>query len=156
MFLSETGLFCSPFRCYDPLTGRFTQADIIGPTRNYSDPVLRVMIRAGLLKLDNDNNAAGILVRPLNQPYAYVDDNPVSWADPYGLDRYDWCKGKDCPKPDRVCKSLTDFACKKAPQYCCEIEKTQCMSEAYGSDDDLKKTGECMKEYFKCVLDTGK
>ncbi|HSB97888.1 MAG TPA: RHS repeat-associated core domain-containing protein, partial [Spongiibacteraceae bacterium] len=38
---SETGLFYNNARYYDPLTGRYLQYDLIGPTRNYSDPIFR-------------------------------------------------------------------------------------------------------------------
>ena len=88
---SETGLYCSWFRCYDPLTGRFTQADRIGPTRDYSDPVIQVLIKNGLLV-----QGMGSRYR-LNQPFAYVEDDPVNYFDPNGLDR----RGPDRGPADR-------------------------------------------------------
>ena len=80
---SETGLFCSLYRCYDPVSGRFTQFDLIGPTRDYSSPVLQVAINAGVPLLSEQENSG------LNQPFAYANNNPVKFTDPFGLENGD-------------------------------------------------------------------
>ena len=77
---SESGLFCSLYRCYDPVSGRFTQFDLIGPTRDYSNPVLQMAIKNGFIANPKVGFAYG-----LNQPYAYTDNNPVNNTDPLGL-----------------------------------------------------------------------
>jgi RHS repeat-associated protein len=82
---AETGFFNSGFRYYDPVTGRFTQVDPIGVARDYSNPVLQVAMRAGL-PLTRNRHGSGM---GLNQPYAYVDNNPLRYVDPFGLENGD-------------------------------------------------------------------
>ena len=64
---------------------RYLQADPIGPTRNYSDPALQVAIRAGIpLQQRQEGDPEG-----LNHPYAYTNNNPLKFVDPFGLENGD-------------------------------------------------------------------
>ena len=68
---AESGLHYNRFRSYDPGTGRYLEADPIG-----------IIPSGGIMSY-------GII----NHLYAYVENNPLSWADPSGLLKIygDWC-----------------------------------------------------------------
>ena len=99
-FDEETGLHYNYFRDYDPSLGRYIQSDPIGILRDYSDPQMQVAISMGI-PLQTFGSGGG-----LNHLYGYVDQNPLSNIDPFGLaerwehavypdhyfnDRYDQC-----------------------------------------------------------------
>jgi RHS repeat-associated protein len=77
----ESGLNYNTFRDYDASIGRYVQSDPLGvlPGVEAASPGLSRLsprLRAKLSKV----------VFQLNQPYAYVDSNPVSRIDPDGLE----------------------------------------------------------------------
>ncbi len=125
---SETGLFYNMNRYYDPITGRYTQSDPIGVTRNYSDPMLRVLIKNGLLA------ERGIGFYGLNQPYAYADENPLIYTDSSGLvvTKFPGQKKKDVPdddtdnprpkfpKPSRMCSVACTVTYQKGVMDCAQ------------------------------------
>ena len=67
------------FRDYDPRVGRYLQSDPIGILRDYSDPQLQIAIQMGLIAPEG-------LYGSLNHLYGYVDQNPINFIDPSGLD----------------------------------------------------------------------
>ncbi|MFS1524430.1 RHS repeat-associated core domain-containing protein [Microbulbifer sp. 2304DJ12-6] len=75
----ETGLHYNYYRDYDPSTGRYLQSDPIGILRDYSDPQLQIAIQMGLIAPEG-------LYDSINHLYGYVDQNPINFIDPSGLD----------------------------------------------------------------------
>jgi hypothetical protein len=59
---------------------RYIQADPIGINRDYSDPVMQVRQRMGMIVVPER------IPRELNHPYVYGNSNPVLNYDPFGLD----------------------------------------------------------------------
>ncbi|MFV0476363.1 MAG: RHS repeat domain-containing protein, partial [Parahaliea sp.] len=78
-FDGETGLHYNYFRDYDPSLGRYLTADPIGILKDYSDPQLQVAIEMGLVTPQGWDGS-------LNHLYGYIDQNPVNFIDPTGLD----------------------------------------------------------------------
>lgn len=78
----ETQTHYNYFRDYDPGLGRYIQSDPIGILKNYSDPVMQVIIMSGIPLQFNEQQ--GILGQ-LNHSYNYVENTPVMFTDPYGL-----------------------------------------------------------------------
>ena len=68
------------FRTYDPSIGRYLEADPIGIIRHYSDPQLQLAIELGALEETGFAGGAA-----LNHLYGYVDQNPLTRVDPFGL-----------------------------------------------------------------------
>jgi hypothetical protein len=58
---------------------RYIQADPIGVSRNYSDPVIQMSVKMGI-PLNQRNNTS-----ELNHPYTYANNNPITYSDPHGL-----------------------------------------------------------------------
>ena len=75
----ESGLHYNYFRYYDPSIGRYIQPDPTGILRDYSDPQLQIAIQMGLIAPEG-------LYGSLNHLYGYVDQNPINFIDPSGLD----------------------------------------------------------------------
>jgi RHS repeat-associated protein len=76
--------------------------------------------------------------------YLYVQNNPVNYVDPFGLDRYSWCE----IVPGPLCYMLTDFCCGFSYQtslLCCKIELDDCF-ESTPPDD----WGECRIKFEEC------
>jgi RHS repeat-associated protein len=119
---SETGLYFYRARYYDPQVGRFISKDPIG--FNGGDVVL----------------------------YGYVQNNPVNWGDPWGLDRYNMCK--EIPSLlERCCKKIVDWGCSGTKNTaCCESEKTECLGNVdFAADSDAEtKALECSRAYSLC------
>jgi RHS repeat-associated protein len=78
----ESGLYYNYYRYYDPETGRYITSDPIGvlpglsPTPNLPKSITNQYA---------SKNTQGILMRGLNHAYAYVDNNPLGFIDPFGL-----------------------------------------------------------------------
>ncbi|MFC5474683.1 RHS repeat domain-containing protein [Paraherbaspirillum soli] len=77
LYDKETNNFYNYYRDYDPQQGRYVESDPIGITRNYDIPELDVAISLGLPVI---TEAQG-----LNHLYGYVDQNPLSYMDSFGL-----------------------------------------------------------------------
>ena len=75
----ESGLHYNYHRYYDPSIGRYIQSDPTGILRDYSDPQLQIAIQMGLIAPEG-------LYGSLNHLYGYVDQNPINFIDPSGLD----------------------------------------------------------------------
>ncbi len=139
---AETNLHYNYFRYYDPALGRYITSDPIGILEDYSGPQLQVVIELGLPigSSDTDNR--------LNHLYGYVDQNPLSFFDLYGLDRFDICKDFSFPL-EEVCDACVKTACKFAPIYCCDIDKKSCQIKSDGEATELTK---CELSYLKCII----
>lgn len=77
---AETGLHYNYFRDYDPETGRYVESDPIGILRNYSEINVNHM-----LSFDSNNVLLSEAIN-LNLLYGYVNQNPMIYVDPHGLD----------------------------------------------------------------------
>lgn len=62
------------------VSARYLTADPIGVTRDYSHPKLQMFVQQRM------PIHTGIRVNPVNHLYGYVNQNPVKYVDPYGLD----------------------------------------------------------------------
>lgn len=69
----ESGLFYAKFRYYSPLLPGFTQPDRLDVVRQAMNPMYAGYSQPMDLK------------KPLNQPYTYVGENPLTHTDPLGL-----------------------------------------------------------------------
>jgi RHS repeat-associated protein len=72
----ETGTYYNYYRDYDPGLGRYIQSDPIGVRKDFSDPQMQVAIRMGI-PLESGGG--------INHLYGYVNQNPLSFVDPFGL-----------------------------------------------------------------------
>ncbi|MHC1725688.1 MAG: RHS repeat-associated core domain-containing protein [Syntrophobacteraceae bacterium] len=93
----ETGLYYYKARYYDPVIGRFLSHDPLFQAY-FDPPTFPRLLRFGYLpKVPPIYSKAGtlgmatVLGKILN-PYAYVNNNPLNWTDPYGLEKacYGW------------------------------------------------------------------
>ncbi|MBI1907043.1 MAG: RHS repeat protein [Rhodocyclales bacterium] len=81
---AESGLHYNYYRDYDPGTGRYVQSDPIGSVL-YQDMAAESLERHGIVI---GPELASLLYRAqldLNHPYSYVNGNPLSYTDTYGL-----------------------------------------------------------------------
>lgn len=143
---AETGFHYNWNRYYDPRIGRYITSDPIGIVPGIGLPPWLPK------ELKKKYSASSIQERLIsygpNQPYAYVDNNPLRWIDLTGLDRYDICKDFGAVL-NPICKGCVDTACSFAPRYYCEVDKTSCLAN---SDGDSSKMAECMAEWMKCQV----
>ncbi len=80
----ETGLHYNYFRYYDPAIGRYISADPIGQFPGASPSPTLSGVASVLFAL----RASGISPNDINHLYGYVFNNPLSWTDPWGLERF--------------------------------------------------------------------
>jgi RHS repeat-associated protein len=122
-----TGMYFYRARYYDPKVGRFVTKDPIG-------------FAGGDFNL-----------------YNYVGGNPVNWADPLGLDRYNLCAG--CSGISCwICRKYVDWGCSGQKNIaCCEAEQKECIAKidqcSPNADNEMKK---CYADYAKCMSKTKK
>jgi RHS repeat-associated protein len=113
-----TGLYYYHFRYYSPELQRFISEDPIG-------------LRGGDVNFSS-----------------YVGNDPINYKDPLGLDRYEWCGGKD----KFPCECLTSFGCGiVSPEYCCKPEYNECMSKAKSDQEQAV----CAFVYATCLATGG-
>lgn len=124
----DAGLYYYRARFYDPLIGKFISKDPIG--------------FAG-----GDYNL-----------YSYVQQNPVNWSDPMGLDRNNPCKGLT-GFALWYCKKYTNLVCSLkfvGSIACCEFEKGECDAKATANCDDecdlQKELSKCKKDWEQCRM----
>ncbi|HET6414316.1 MAG TPA: hypothetical protein VFG53_19865 [Anaeromyxobacter sp.] len=90
----------------------------------------------------------------LNVPswYGYAGENPLTYVDPTGLDRYEACKNKQLgPFGKWVCKKCVDWRCNKNPgeqKFCCDADRADCETTA---GDDGNQKAVCMAKYLECM-----
>ncbi len=73
----EVGLFYNYYRFYDPNMGRYIENDPIGLNSNYNHPMIKISINMKVIQIEYNPN--------LNHLYNYVNQNPLSLKDSYGL-----------------------------------------------------------------------
>ena len=79
---AETGLHYNYFRDYDPTTGRYVESDPLGLIPGVgSSPIVPRYMQAAFTSIPLGKRVA----KGINQPYSYVNDNPISLIDPFGL-----------------------------------------------------------------------
>lgn len=78
-FDEESELYYNYYRDYDPSLGRYIQSDPIGTTYDFSDPRLQLAIQHSI-PVNTSVGSYG-----LNHLYGYVDQNPLNYIDPFGL-----------------------------------------------------------------------
>jgi len=135
----NTGLYYYRARYYSTYLKRFIS----------EDPILRP-ISLQYFALKKMPKIKWTLPDKILQPsyfnaFIYVANQPISSRDPSGLDRYEWCGGKE----NSICKCLTDWACSNiSPEYCCKVDFADCMNKA---GDDERKQRECELKYLLCL-----
>ncbi len=91
--------------------------------------------------------------------YNYVEDNPLSYIDPFGMDRYDPCEGKT-GFWKWLCEKVMDKGCgynQPISAECCDVDKKDCYSRKDpGCDEWDKHRKECDDKYAECIINIGK
>ena len=124
---SESGLLYNWNRYYDPRIGRYIQFDPIG----IIPPLTANAVSSVSTDVDSDptqiliTNAS--LLRGLNQPYAYVHNNPLRLTDPKGLFPWDYIIPIPfiCPKVEET-SSYCVYQCPDRNKSVFIVDKTPC------------------------------
>jgi hypothetical protein len=138
--------------CIETVSARYIQADPIGVSRDYSDPVMEVRKKLGMLG-NQTMQSNGI-----NHPYLYAKSNPLKNIDPFGLDVICGNNAVWIPPSngqDGFCKPFREQTNQCASGDCAALPKStndscvkKCIAmESYSScagEMDIKKLGLCM------------
>ena len=151
----ETGLHYNYFRYYDPGTGRYLTSDPIGVLGMLSGKAYTLskdLTQIPLLETLGQSRIPNELLaftRSLNV-YAYVENNPLRWIDPLGLDRYDICRDFG-PLGEAACKGCVGAVCgiPGVARICCKVDFDDCIGESGG---DTAKMQECAAKFNACTL----
>lgn len=81
--------------------------------------------------------------------FVYVENNPVRYIDPKGLDRYTWCTYRDHKAPG--CKKVTDYVCGIFCGFCCEFERASCNNNPREGETLEQTLARCALEYTQCI-----
>jgi RHS repeat-associated protein len=143
-FDAETGLHYNYYRDYNPALGRYPQADPVG--------VLPRGSRGGF-----------------NHLYAYVNNNPIRFTDPKGLQQSGDPGEPSVPNPPKpplpqVPKCVKWVICKTGmgKLFCCDWEKTDCYDKCFSNHNpNVDPTGYqncgliCASNYAGCIAGLG-
>lgn len=73
--------------------------------------------------------------------YAYVQNNPVNFIDPFG---------------NKIPGGVKKWACGFAPRYCCYIDKLKCLNKLDLKTCPPQDIEKCEKKFLQCIAKAGK
>jgi len=128
-----TALYYNHHRYYVPDTGRYNRVDPMDIT---------------------PGSISDRAVFPIfgYNPYNYTGNNPVIYSDPSGLDRYEMCSRFSNLIMRHICMGIVDWACTKAPGYCCYVDYLNCVGKQECDDKAFeRKVQLCHKAHLSKI-----